>query len=651
MSAIAGWVSARREPSRELLAAMLSVMARRGSDRAHVRLNGSCGLGASRFAWECGEGFAGHETVLQSNGLLVAADATLYYRDDLARKLGPLANGGTVSHLIAAAYRRWGADFAEHLEGDFAVVIWDAKAGRLVVARDFGGARPLYYAVNADRLAVASSASALLEDPNVSAELNPAILAAGISAMLSAAGPETSLRDVKVVPAGHTLVWTAEAGPRVTPHWSPPRWKTDRSKSFRDAAAELRALLIAASRERLSPTGVTASSLSGGWDSPSVFGTAQAALAEGGFPGQVLPVSMSYPEGDPGREDEFIELIADHWDVPVRWSDAYAIPILDDSRSSAGSRDLPWAHLYEHWNRRLGTEARALDARVLLTGYGGDQLFQVSDVYLADLFRGLRWSTLYREWQTKPGKGFKPFFRWAIRPNLGPVGLEVARLLRRGRPLAHPFDRDPPSWIREDFARRVGLVERERQHMPTRALRNRAEAEAHWFLTEPFFPRVNSAVAEFALEAGVELRSPLYDSRVIEFQATRPWSDRASQAETKRLLRAAVEGLVPEQVLAPRTTRTGVTGAYAVSSVHETVTPVLERLLEGPLLLADLGVVEPGALAKALERMRADAGSGLEHPIFLTTQAELWLRGREHSGDSGSDEPKSVTRSAGAVHV
>ena len=632
---------------------MLAVMSRRGTERAHVRANGGGGLGAGRFVWECSDGFAGSETVYQSNGLLVAADATLYYREDLLRALGDeRPHGGTVSHLIAAAYRKWGTDLASHLEGDFSGVVWDAQAGQLVVFRDFSGTRTLFYAVNADRIAVASAAKALLQDPDVSEQLNATVLAAEAAAYLDSAGPETAFRDVKVVPAGHTLVWTGNGGPRVHAHWTVPRWRRNRSATFEDAAHELRGLLKSATKERLSPHGVTCVSLSGGWDSPAVFGAAQSVLEEGGLPGAVLPVSVSYPEGDPGREDEFIKMIANRWNVPVRWIQAYDIPILDKGEANAARRDLPWAHLYERWNRKLSTEARELDARVLMSGYGGDQLFQVTDVYLADLFRRLRWITLRREWIAKAGgRGFRHFFRWAIGPNMGPLARDLAQLLRRGRRLPTYMDRTLPDWMRKDFVERTGLVERERRHLPTRSIRSRAEAEAHWYLTEPYFPRVASAVVEFALEAGVELRSPLYDRRIVEFAATRPWSDRSEGLETKRLLRAAVRGLVPDEVLAPRKTRTGVTAGYAVHSVAETVAPVLKELLREPLRLADLGIVEPGELERACERMLSDGQSGLELPIFTTVQTELWLRAREEKPESADASQDSSTSETEALRV
>ena len=654
MSAIAAWASARREPNRDLLAAMLTVMQNRGTERAHLRVNQGGALAVGRFAWECSEGFAGTETVYQDNGILVAADATLYYRDDLVRALGnEKPRGGSASHLIAAAYRKWGADVARHLEGDFAVVIWDAGQRRLVTFRDFAGSRPLYYAVNADRIALASVASALLQDPTVSEKLDVSVLAAEAAGFLGSAGPGTGYRDIKVLPAAHTLVWTPDGGPKLHAHWEPPRWSRGSHTPFEHAAEELRDLLTAAARERLSPHGVTCISLSGGWDSPAVFGAAQEVLRRSEVPGQILPVSMSYPEGDPGREDEFIQQIADRWNVPVRWVQAYDVPILDRDEAVAADRDLAWTHMYERWNRRLAEEARSLDARVLLSGYGGDQLFQVSTIYLADLLRTFRWGALRRELRAQRARHkIRHFFRWAVKPNLGPFAREIIRLLRGGRRVPGYIDRELPAWFRSDFAEQERLVEQERRHLPTRKLRSRAEAEAHWYLTEPFFPRVNMLVAEYALESGVELRSPLYDCRIVTFAASRPWSDRAQGPETKRLLRASVRGLVPDEVLAPRKHRTGITGGYAVQSAAQTFPPLVDEIFQEPLRLADLGIIEPSAFREACDRMLRDRESGLELPIFLTLHVELWLRSR--TGDRSEpehEESASATPKPGAIRV
>ncbi len=103
--------------------------------------------------------------------------------------------------------------------------------------------------------------------------------------------------------------------------------------------------------------------MSGGWDWPPSSPAPARRSASGGTPGDVTPVSISYPEGDPGREDELISAIASHWNSPVHWIDVEQIPLLAGAESNAGQRDGPYAHTYEHWNRALAEGTRSLGAR------------------------------------------------------------------------------------------------------------------------------------------------------------------------------------------------------------------------------------------------------------------------------------------------
>jgi asparagine synthase (glutamine-hydrolysing) len=169
--------------------------------------------------------------------------------------------------------------------------------------------------------------------------------------------------------------------------------------------------------------------------------------------------------------------------------------------------------------------------------------------------------------------------------------------------------------------------------MPSRAGYRGWRREAHFFLAAPVFPRAFQTLAGFALDAGVELRSPLYDRRVIEFACARPRAERNDGRETKRLLRAAMRGLLPDEVLAPRSTRTGITTAYSDRRMRAEFPVLLER--HGKMqMLADLGIVEPDAMRRGWDEYCRTGSTALKIPLFLTMQVELWLRAhaREQSG-------------------
>jgi asparagine synthase (glutamine-hydrolysing) len=220
----------------------------RDADVVEVAHGDGAAIAVARPAWAL-EQLAGGVGVLAEGELLVAADATLYYRDELRRRLaeaGVSPAGESPSHLVAAAYRAWGARCAERLEGDFAFVLWDGAARRLVAASDFTGKRPLFHARVGESHAVASLIGAVAGHPGCPSELNVAAIAEDVAG-LTGSRVETWCRAVSRLPAGHTLVLErGQPTAAVAPHWQPPPFDDRGAGSLDDGAEELLALLTRA---------------------------------------------------------------------------------------------------------------------------------------------------------------------------------------------------------------------------------------------------------------------------------------------------------------------------------------------------------------------------------------------------------------------
>ena len=632
MSGVAAILAAHPELGATTVRRMLTRMRARGADETTL-LEANDGTTATL-------GIAGHqwERALRHGALasasdgtrLVVADATLYHTADLRHALGTpeLGNDAGAASLILAAYARWGEESCARLEGDFAFIIWDGARRRLVAARDFAGHRSLYYAVVDDTLRLASTVGGLLADPLVPSDLDLASVAS-VAAGLWTHSAQTAYRAIREVPAGHLLTWEPGTEPGVRPFWSAPDTILVRRQPLDSAAEELRQLLTDAVRERLAPQGVTGLSLSGGWDSTAVFGAGQHALADGAGARSIQPISISYPANDPGNEDDLIRAVAQRWATEPTWLTVDSLPIFANAELAAANRDEPFAHAYEEWNRALSRGARASGARVMLDGVGGDQLFQVSDIYLSDLFQRGRWIELARQWRGRGGRGIRNFWRWAVRPALPSA---VTRLVAsvRGMPApGHHFDRRPPMWFEHRFLDAHGVLDRERAAAPRLPQHDRVLGETHAYLRYPFFARVLGHLGSFAVEEGVELRSPLLDDRVVRFGARRPWSERADRRETKVVLRRAMRGLLPDHVLAPRPHRTGVTTAYFFRQLRGPGRPFIERLLQDPLL-ASLGMIEPTRLRRAWDHVLRHDDDSMAAGLFFTIQTEAWLRSRAH---------------------
>jgi len=448
---------------------------------------------------------------------------------------------------------------------------------------------------------------------------------------------ETCYETVRTLQGAQTLVQEHGAPIRLAQNWSPPRASTRGSPPFEEAAIELRKLLTRAVTERLDSEGDTSIWLSGGWDSPAVFAAGANALDTSKANHKLLPISISYPVGDQGREDELIREIAARWNAPVHWLDIQNIPFFDHPAERAATRDEPFAHPFEMWHRSLARGTRATHSRIALEGVGGDQLFQVSEVFLSDLLRTGRLGELAREWKAKgmTNSGFRTFFRWAIQPNLPQPALALASMVRGGRPLVGYLERALPPWIDRRFAREHALDRRDRAYAPRVTHRNRSDRETAWYLSHQYFPRVFGVTSTFAREEGVEIRSPLYDRRIIEFALSRPREERSAGSETKRLLRASMRGLLPDSILQTRAKRTGETGGYFTRSMRQQLPALVDPVFEHSLL-AQAGVIDATLFRQAVAEYARGVQSNFAASLYFTLQAELWLRSHIASGTSSA---------------
>jgi hypothetical protein len=312
-------------------------------------------------------------------------------------------------------------------------------------------------------LLLGSGAAALVAHPRCPRALNLAAIA-GCAAGLLESPWDTAYRAVHVLPPGRTLAAAADGArmgePLLRRHWMPPTFEADGGPPFDEAAEELRATLAAATRERLDAARETAIWLSGGWDSTAIYGVARA--ADDGGPPRLHAVSMSYPAGDPAREDELIARVLSHRGDGASWRRSDDVPILGDVTAGAAARDLPFAHPFEHWLRALAATARERGARVVLDGSGGDQLFQLSPIYVADLVRRGAWRRAWQEWRARgmAGAGARALFRHAVQPLLPPAALRAAAAMRGGRPLRGLRAAVLPAWIRREAVAAYALAER-----------------------------------------------------------------------------------------------------------------------------------------------------------------------------------------------
>ncbi len=544
--------------------------------------------------------------------LRVLGDVRLDGQAELAQELGAGDERGLA--LVARAYARWQSGFAEHLVGDFAIVVIDRAAGVVVAARDAFGVRRLAYRRMPDGMTFAADVGMLAALGSPRDDLDDD----AITGYLEGSEPSrerTLFRGVFRVPAGHTLIARKHAL-SLRRHFTPSF--AERRGSRADTVAMVRASLRTAVADRLRSDRPLLVHVSGGIDSSSI-----ACIADGlAAPAPLHFVSARFRDAD---EQRFVAAVDAQLRSRVHVFDAEPSATIDDVLDPGHPARYPLAA------QTAGMEALAArtGATAVLSGIGGDELFFERGVY-RDLAAHLRWRTLWREtghagWYTVGSRSF--YLRDALRSlvtrsaayrSLAPrrlaALLRMARSRRRER---------RPDWLR--------VVRRAPSDSPTTGpdaftpatFASETQRFTWEWMTSARLAATLEAEDRTAAGAGLEMRYPFLDSRLARVVLATPYAHRLPGARMKALLRDAMGDTLPQAV---RERRVVTVFDTAIATAIAAKLPALREAVERGPWESDRWVDREGARA-LLRRVEADPHD-IDRAIALWDVAtlELWLR-------------------------
>ncbi len=496
------------------------------------------------------------------------------------------------------------------LLGDFALAAWRPGDRRLLLARDAMGIRPLFFAALDDVCWWASSLTALLVPEWLPRTINEGYLGEYITdAAVSLS--ETAIRGAfrveqgQVVEIGHGTItrrryWTVDH------EMSPPTTASV-------AIEELSSLLRTAVAARLPESGRVAFQLSGGLDSSSVVGLARTL-------GVATPetYSMVYPRMPEADETPFIDAVVAHHGcrstrVPVDLG-----PVLgyDVYRPAVEAGELPDIATGEFICAPYLNHTADDGHSVMLTGFGGDSWLTGTPYAVSDMIRRGHWLSAWRhareyrsvEW-LDPG-----LFAFAREIGVPLLPEAVKRVLRGVRPA--------PSvpWLRPEFVSRINLPERMRgafARVPR--MRSLALRDSLMRVTAGDPAHARDAQNRAGRNAGLELRHPFYDRRVVEFLVRLPDEWRLRDGEHRWILRRAMGDLLPPVVATrqskPNLDRVIIDGLVALD---------VEARLREPLEVVSRGWVNGAALPDLWAHAPADCRASMA--LWRVLGAEALIR-------------------------
>lgn len=487
-----------------------------------------------------------------ASGCTINADARLDNRDALIGALGLSGETRTIGdgELILRAYLEWGEDCPQHLLGDFAFAIWDARRQRLFCARDQMGMRQLIYHHAPGRLfSFATDAEALVAHPAVPKRINEARIADFLDDLEGIDFTSTFFEDVFRLPPAHALVVDA-GGLSMRRYWAlepGPALELDSDEAY---AAAFLTVFTEAVRCRLRSAGPIGSMLSGGLDSGSVAAIAARLLGiRGDRP--LKTFSAIGPEPETCAESDAIRVALGIDGIEPTLVDHSALgPMLDELWRLEGETGEPFD---QHMTliRAVYLAAGRSGVRVILDGVAGDVVLMASNRVAAHLRKGQirsAWADACGQqayWKI-PNYRFRSFLAgaWAaFVPNV--IRHARRRLAWRIGDATVGLGRS----IRPDFARRAGLRARRAAlrartalyDLPDLERRIEAISHAHLVVARERYDRTAAAV-------GIEPRDPFIDIRLIEFCLSLPADQMQRGGWPKHILRRATAGSIPDAI-------------------------------------------------------------------------------------------------------
>jgi asparagine synthase (glutamine-hydrolysing) len=437
------------------------------------------------------------------------------------------------TEVLVHGYEEWGARMWERLRGMFAVAVWDARARRLVLARDRFGIKPLYYRALGGELSFASELDAL---PHGDIDLDALEAFLAFNCVPS---PRSIFVDIRKLPPGHTLTWSdgatklerfARTGPLE------PRHGEDEAELVEECRARLRdsvrAHLIADV-----PVGVM---LSGGVDSGLL-----AALAAEESSDRVRTFSIGFTEASfdelAGARAVAQRYDTIHCELTLEPDAALLLPAL------AAAFDEPFADS-SALPTYLVSKLAAEDVKVALSGEGSDELFGGYYTYVADLLAtrfGRAASAARPLAELLPSSTKKVSFDYKAKRFTRAAGLpplerhhgwkEIFSADVRGELTGRHSSFDPLAEQRSRF------VETEGYELLTRL----QDVDFGTYLVDDLLTKTDRASMAWSLEA----RVPFMDTVVTSFAFSLPARHKVRGLSKKRLLRKVVDPLLPREVV------------------------------------------------------------------------------------------------------
>jgi len=627
MCGIAGFVSVDGldEHAESRAIRMRDIITHRGPDEAGLRLDGFAALAHRRLSIV--DLSTGQQPTSNEDGSVwIVFNGEIYNHADIRKDLearGHVYRTKSDTETIVHAYEEWGDECVHRFRGMFAFAIWDAPKRRLLLVRDRLGIKPLYWTRTGDTLLFASEIKAILASGLVAAQANHAVLPEVLSTRYTS-GSDTLFKGIYKLLPGHRLVFDS-GNVDIAQYWDVPARGSHEplAISHREAVARFRDLLEESVRLRLMADVPLGMFLSGGIDSSAIAALMARMIDR---PLQTFSVAFkqrAFNELEYAREVARA-IGADSHEVVIDDADFFgALPKL------VWHEDEPIAHTSSVALYFVSALARR-QVTVVLTGEGSDELLAGYGKYLR-LSLNWRAGTVYEK--VVP-RAVRASIANGIVPRLpGSIGRIAKRtfLAMERSPEAMFFDNFAAIRLAEQRSLLApgirGAASPEQAYGPSRACFDRPNGNST-LLDRLLYADIKTYLVELLMKqdqmsmaTSIESRVPFLDHKLVEFAARLPDALKLNGFTTKRVLREAMKGLIPESILSRP--KMGFPVPFAAWTRGAWNAVARDVLLDSRS--RERGIVDPAAVDRLL-RDHADGRTDGGDRIWSLLNLELWHR-------------------------
>ncbi|MBQ4900607.1 asparagine synthase (glutamine-hydrolyzing) [Paenibacillus sp. Marseille-P2973] len=527
MCGITGFIEWNRDLTTEsnLVQSMTSCLEKRGPDAQGTWISGPCAFGHRRLSVMDPENGA-QPMIIQEEGATytIVYNGEIYnapeLKDELRRR-GRTFRTHCDTEVLLQAYIEWGPDCVYRLNGIFAFAVWDSTREHVFFARDRLGVKPLFYSEINETLIFASEPKSILQHPKMEAVIGPEGLAE-IFVVGPARTPGHGIyRNMHELRPGHVMIFS-RAGLRSYAYWKLEA--EPHADSVDETAANIRTLLQDTMERQLLSDVPVCTLLSGGLDSSALTALAVDYYRRTGQ-GQVHTYSVDYVDNDkyfqahsyqPGADAPWIKRMVEELGTEHHWISFDTPELIGALLDSTLARDLPGMADVDASLLLFCREIKK-GATVAISGEAADEVFG-----------GYPW--FHREELLSSGT-----FPWS-----------VATDLRAG--LLSPEIRDwiaPERYVADRYSQAVAEVPHLEGETPEQA---RMRTMSYLNITR-FMPTLLDRKDRMSMAAGLEVRVPFCDHRLVQYVWNVPWEIKSTGDREKGILRKALEGILPDDVL------------------------------------------------------------------------------------------------------